>query len=400
MLKYDAHHYDDHLKLKISLLLWLVLIYGIRHFFFLAAAKLMPLDIGAAPWIGLQAHVYLMWSDLPALLVLFATGHRIPTALRIMRWIWLHGLWILAGGYLLELGVFLYLHLDVVSNTSSRDFIAALCVILPDMVIIGYLLRSELIRDIFSEFPETPEEIEAKAAARQKQVSSTRQLEQELNDAKRKELLREPIIEGRVAANIEIPPGGDPLEWMQSAAKFEFSGQRAEAEAVCRGLLEEFPDFAPAWHALGLLAYHAGKHELGMALLSQAITLDRTVGLYQRNMGEMCRRAGRLKEAISLGRVACRLCPEDADAYHNLGLALTDAGRRKEAVASYRNALELNPKHGICWNNLGAVLQAMGDQQGASQAYAQALNLNPENVEAQKNLRTHLSGQDKANVTS
>lgn len=387
MLKYDARHYDDHLRLKVSLLLWLALIYGVRHFLFLAAARLMPLDIGAAPWVSLQANVYLMWSDLPALMVLLATGHRIPTALQIMRWIWTHGRWILVCSYLLGMSIFLYLHLDVISNINSRDFIAAVCVVLPDIAFMGYLLRSELVGDIFREFPEKPEQMEAKAAARPKPVSSTRQLEQEMNDAKRKELLREPVIEGNQPADFEVPSGVEPMEWMQAAAKLEARGQRAEAEMRYREVLKRSPDFAPAWHALGLLAYHAGKHELGMGLIGQAVAFDRTAGLYQRNLGEMYRRAGRLKEAISLGRVACRLGPEDAEARYNLGLALLDAGHRKEALASYREAVKINPKHALCWNNLGVILQAMGDKNGARFAYNQALSLNPANAEAQKNIQ-------------
>ena len=199
MLKHDARHYDDYLRLRVSPLLWFVLIYGIRHFFFLAAAKLMPLEVEATPWIALQVHINLMLSDLPALLVLVATGYRIPEAVRLMRWIWLHGCWILAFSYLLGLAVFINQHIDIISNFNGRNFIAALFVVLPDIAIIGYLLRSKLVRDIFSEFPEAVVANGVKSAAKSRHVCSARQhakeLTQEMDEAKRNELLRQQMAD-------------------------------------------------------------------------------------------------------------------------------------------------------------------------------------------------------------
>lgn len=180
MLKHDARHYDDYLRLKISPLLWFILIYGIRHFFFLAAAKLMPLEVGATPWIDLQVHIHLILSDLPALLVLIATGHRIPDAVHLMRLIWRHGHLVLVCSYLLGIAFFINLHMDTIGNYNSSNFIAALFVLLPDVAIIGYLLRSELVRDIFSEFPEPLSENETKSAEKSRCVSSTYQHEKEL----------------------------------------------------------------------------------------------------------------------------------------------------------------------------------------------------------------------------
>lgn len=162
MLKYNAHRYDDFLHLKISPLLWFAILYGVRHFFFVAAAKLMPSDVGSTPWMGMQAHIFLMMSDLPALLILVTTGHRIPGATKVMRRVWLNGRWILACSYLLGLSVFLYLQWDVIGNPGDTDFISALFVILPDIAIMGFLLRSELIQDIFKEFPEITEKVSAK----------------------------------------------------------------------------------------------------------------------------------------------------------------------------------------------------------------------------------------------
>ncbi|MBU0592645.1 MAG: DUF2919 family protein [Gammaproteobacteria bacterium] len=387
MLKYNAHNYDEFLQLKIPFLLWCAILYGVRHFFFIAASKLMPHDVATTPWMELQAHVNLIWSDLPSLLVLIATGHRVPEASRIMRWVWLHGRGILIGSYLLGFVIFFYLHLNVINDFGSSDFMSVLVALLTDIVIAAYVLRSELVKDVFRDFPEAKSELET----RHKSGSSLRQLKQELdkdlNTARRSNLLRERIMESQTPVDLQNYAGAEPHEWLQSAIKLESAGKLAEAESLYRGLLEVSPDSAPAWHALGLIAYQTGKYEVATAFVKEAILLEGKVGLYQRNLGEMYRRMGRMNEAIQHGQCACRLSPKDADARFNLGLALTDAGRLTEAITSYRDAVKLNPTHGVCWHNLGVVLQAVGETEGAKDAYGQALILNPANVEAQKQIK-------------
>ncbi|MFI4939087.1 MAG: tetratricopeptide repeat protein [Burkholderiales bacterium] len=199
------------------------------------------------------------------------------------------------------------------------------------------------------------------------------------------DLLRVQIIADCKPVDFKIQSGDDPLEWMMTAAQFESSGRLGDAESLYCALLKSFPDFSPAWHALGLLAFHAGKQELGVARVEQAVLLDSELGHYQRNLGEMYRRIGRAQEAIDRGRIACRLSPADVDAYYNLAVAFENVGQLNDAAASYRCALQLNPKHGLCWKNLGDSLQAMGDIEGARQAYSQALTLNPAPAEARKN---------------
>jgi tetratricopeptide (TPR) repeat protein len=137
---------------------------------------------------------------------------------------------------------------------------------------------------------------------------------------------------------------------------------------------------------LGLLAFEVGKLELASQLIAHAVRLNDAVALYHRNLGELCRRLGRLDEAVLAGERATALAPDDLDAHYNLGLALTDKAEWNAAIRSYRRALELNPNHGLSWNNLGAALEKQGDMAGAEAAYARAVALNPAHHEAQNNL--------------
>lgn len=392
MLKYDARRYDEDMRLKIPFLLWLSIIYAIRHGAFIAAtAKVTSLGLVPFSWLDLQTHIYLVFCDFPALLVLISAVYRAPGSLKLIRWIWLHGRGMLVASYVPGIAVFIYLHQAILSNPGDTDFIAALGALLPDISVLAYLLSSRLIKDVFSEFPESTSETEA--AAQLKAGNSIRLHEQELAHARRLKLLHEHLFENVAPVNLEVKY--KPLVVMSVAAKFEALAEFAQAEALYRELLIRTLDFAPAWQSLGLLAFHAGKTDLAVLLLREAIALDATAGVYSRNLGEMYRRTGKLNEAVSLAHVACHLTPQDADARFNLGLALTDARRVQEAVASYQDALKLNPQHASCWNNLGVLLQSTGDRDGAIHAYNQAVKFSHNNIEAQKNLQNLLENCDK-----
>ena len=182
---------------------------------------------------------------------------------------------------------------------------------------------------------------------------------------------------------------------MSEAQSFERTSRLAEAEAIYRRIIASDPSFHPAFHAMGILAYGAGNLPLAADLLKAAIALDKKVGLYQRNYGEMCRRLGRLDEAIRAGKASCKLAPGDVDAHYNLGLAYTDAKDYSHAIKSYRKALKLNPNHGLSWNNLGSAIEQQGDKDAAQEAYAKAVKLNPQHAEAQNNLGAIFSERGK-----
>jgi len=182
---------------------------------------------------------------------------------------------------------------------------------------------------------------------------------------------------------------------MLLAENLKLAGRLAEAEAVLRQIVKAVPDHHPAWHALGLIAYEAGKLPLAAELIAGAITIDANVALYHRNLGELCRRLGRLDEAVAAGKRATSLAPNDIDAQYNLGLALTGKGERDAAIRAYRRALQLNPDHGLSWNNLGAALEKQGNLTEAEAAYAKAASLNPRHAEAQNNLGAIYSEQGR-----
>jgi len=172
---------------------------------------------------------------------------------------------------------------------------------------------------------------------------------------------------------------------MLHAEQQQARGHLAESEQIYRRVINTSPDFHSAYHGLGLLAYKVGKPALAVDLISHAIILDNTIAIYHCNLCEMLRQQGRLDEAISAGRQAVALAPDDTHAFYNLGLVQADCKDWSAAVESYQRVLALNPGHGLASNNLGAALEVIGKTEEALEAYTRAVAINPQHAEAQNN---------------
>lgn len=187
---------------------------------------------------------------------------------------------------------------------------------------------------------------------------------------------------------------GQALEFAQQQMQ---AGDLAQAEAICRKILEAKPDDHGAYHLLGLLAYQSGKRQRAIDLILKAISIDGSQALYLRNIGEMYRQAGDLGKAVSFGRRAVALNASDAQSLYNLGVALSDAGQTDEAKKIYQRATEIDPNHGLAFNNWGSVVESEGDKETAKALYSKAVAINPRHPEAQNNLGAILSEQGDLN---
>ncbi len=173
---------------------------------------------------------------------------------------------------------------------------------------------------------------------------------------------------------------------MQEAAGLERAGQSLEAEAIYQSIVDANADFHPAWQALGLLAFNAGKLELAANLMERAAEAGPNVALYHRNLCEIYRRLGNLAAAVASGQRAVELHPNDPDSHYNLGIAFSDAGNFGESLASYDRALELRPEFFSALFNRGFVLQDLDRLEEARDSFASALKLQPQAAQARFNL--------------
>jgi Flp pilus assembly protein TadD len=96
--------------------------------------------------------------------------------------------------------------------------------------------------------------------------------------------------------------------------------------------------------------------------------------------------AGRLGDAQGCFRRAIALCPDFAQAHHNLGVAFAQCGQANDAVAALQRALELQPNYPEAHFNLANTLSGLRRRDEAIAHLRRALDLRPDYPEALSNL--------------
>ena len=170
------------------------------------------------------------------------------------------------------------------------------------------------------------------------------------------------------------------------AQSYRAEGNRAMAEVVLQQLLQKHPSYDPALHFMGLMALEAGDLPSAIDWMGKAIVQNPNQGAYHRNRGELCRRVGRLDDAVSSGERAVALLPGDADSHFNLALAHSDRSDWNPAVATFQAAIALRHAHSPSWNGLGVALGRLGQAREAQKAYQEAVQIDPGNAQAHFNL--------------
>ncbi|MGB8167556.1 MAG: tetratricopeptide repeat protein [Chthoniobacteraceae bacterium] len=155
------------------------------------------------------------------------------------------------------------------------------------------------------------------------------------------------------------------------------NGRLVEAEAIYRQILAVDPSHADALHLLGIIVGGAGRHDLAVQMIRQAIALVPDSHFFHSNLGNELRELGHRDEAIAEYRRALEIAPGYADAQNNLGTALLEQGQLDEAIACFRRALELNPKYAAAHSNLGNALRDRGRLDDAIGAHRAALRIEP-----------------------
>ncbi len=104
------------------------------------------------------------------------------------------------------------------------------------------------------------------------------------------------------------------------------------------------------------------------------------------NYGVICKKRGRIDEAIRIYRKAIYLYPNSQDAYYNLANILREVGQLKEAEMSIRKAIKIKPDFALAYSNLGNILRDLGDLKEAKRFTREAIKLNPDLAIAHSNL--------------
>lgn len=151
-------------------------------------------------------------------------------------------------------------------------------------------------------------------------------------------------------------------------------------------MVNEWPDYAPAWHALGVIQAALGQHDAAADSLQRAAHLAPEDASIRLRLGLAWQQLERPELALVQFAEAVRLAPQDAEARLHLAACAQRLGRLDDARLQYKAAVALRPHDARAHNNLGSVLEAQGETSAAIAQYRLALGCDANCFEAQFNL--------------
>lgn len=212
--------------------------------------------------------------------------------------------------------------------------------------------------------------------------------------------------------------------YMALALKARATGGYDEAQSYCQQVLGEDPEYADAWHLLGVILRERGSWEDALAVLNHAqaihpqeptiqinrgrvlqdlqrtgpaleafraaLELDKACVEARISLGELLDAQGEWDEALDVLRPALALAAQDskitAELHYALAQTLHHQRRLVEAEQHLREALRLSPAYSGAHNGLGNVLRDQNRLDEALACYQAALTLRPNLPEFHNNL--------------
>jgi tetratricopeptide (TPR) repeat protein len=170
------------------------------------------------------------------------------------------------------------------------------------------------------------------------------------------------------------------------AIEHEKAGRLAEAESVCRSIVEEHPHTAAAWNLLAMIAARSGNDQLALENLLRAITADPQSAALHANLGELKRKMGRVDESLAAFHAAAGLEPNSPVLHNKLGIALRMKGNLPDSAVEFARAIALDGAYADPHNNLGNTLRDIGRFDEAIAEYRAAIAIKPNLADARLNL--------------
>jgi predicted O-linked N-acetylglucosamine transferase (SPINDLY family) len=163
------------------------------------------------------------------------------------------------------------------------------------------------------------------------------------------------------------------------------AGRIADAQAVCREILERAPRHFDALHLLGVTEYQSGRYEEADRLLQQALLVEPRSAAALSNHGIVLHELKRYDAAVARYDRAIALKPDYAKAYSNRAMTLTELERFAEAVASCDEAIALKPDYPEAHSNRGNALCQLRRFDEAVASCDKAIALRPGYADALSN---------------
>ncbi len=220
------------------------------------------------------------------------------------------------------------------------------------------------------------------------------------------------LASGDVRENFEFDnTKEDPKDWVTVHGQVMWvntyikAKQYPEAEAICRQILEEHPQFVLNDFLLGKIAFE--RNNVAESITHFSRFLARTGGTDNRDSGDkpfslndlnVCEaheklgmaffQQGNFEQAVIHYSRVLEMKPDDPETYYNLGNVYLKQRDFEQAIMKYNKTLELNPDLPQVHNNLGNIYFRRAEFDKAIMHYEKALAVDPDLYEAGVNLKT------------
>jgi tetratricopeptide (TPR) repeat protein len=141
---------------------------------------------------------------------------------------------------------------------------------------------------------------------------------------------------------------------MESVEKFR-SGHVKEAEADLISVVDQRPDFVPAFNRLANLYYSTGRKESAVRVLRRALEENPHSNFTMARLGLMLVEVQEYREAIKLLQICIKKEAHNPDYLNYLGVAYQKSGELSTALDFYKKALERDNSNAVVYNNIGSV---------------------------------------------
>lgn len=168
---------------------------------------------------------------------------------------------------------------------------------------------------------------------------------------------------GTAQKNVQCAVTAPPLNiqaTLNQASHFFSLGRLADAESLCKKIIDFEPENIPTLYGLGKIAHQTG----------------------------------RLIEAERYLAKIIRLSPDDHEAYHYLGVILVELDRLDDAAQKFQKAAALNPAYTAAHNSLGNLYFSQKKFNLAIDCYKHVVGINPRDSNAHFNLANTYSSKN------
>jgi len=168
----------------------------------------------------------------------------------------------------------------------------------------------------------------------------------------------------------------------KKALEYYQAGEVHEAEKICEEIRHADPEYSPALHMLGMVAYRMGLHDVAVNLMGEAVQIRSDVAFYHKDLGNVFLSQDRIDESILCYRNALRLDPNLVRAYYHLSVALIKKDLLDEAMQSIVIALKLKPDYTDALYQAGFILGRKNKPDEAIACFEKLLRIEPARTEA------------------